>query len=85
MLAALIVYLPEVETVVEAIQTRRETKEVKYPHRLTNGHAQSICKSLKLLKGKSCFRIRELDEELEAQIEDALDKGFELYKQRGWI
>ena len=40
---------------------------------------------LKLLKGKSCFRIKELDEELEAQIEDALQKGYELYKQRGWI
>ena len=84
MFAALIVYLPEVET-VEAIQTRHVTKEVKYPHRLTNGHAQSICKSLKLLKGKSCFRIRELDDELEAQIEDALQKGYELDKQRGWI
>jgi hypothetical protein len=40
---------------------------------------------LKLLKGKSCFRIRELDDELEAQIEDALEKGYELYRQRGWI
>lgn len=40
---------------------------------------------LNLLKGKSCFRIRELDEELEAQIEHALQKGYELYKQRGWI
>jgi hypothetical protein len=40
---------------------------------------------LKLLKGKSCFRIKELDEELEAQIDDALKKGYELYKQRGWI
>ena len=40
---------------------------------------------LSLLKGKSCFRIKELDEELEAQIEDALQKGYELYKQRGWI
>ena len=68
MLAALIVFLPEVETVVEAIQIRHETKEVKYPHRLTNGHAQSICKSLKLLMSKSCFRINELDEELETQI-----------------
>lgn len=40
---------------------------------------------IKLLKGKSCFRIKELDEELEAQIDDALKKGYELYKQRGWI
>jgi hypothetical protein len=40
---------------------------------------------LKLLKGKSCFRINELDEELTRQIEDALEIGFNLYKQRGWI
>jgi hypothetical protein len=40
---------------------------------------------LKLLKGKSCFRIRQLDDELEAQIDEALKKGYELYKQRGWI
>ena len=40
---------------------------------------------LGLLKGKSCFRIRELDEELEAQIDDALRKGYELYEKRGWI
>jgi hypothetical protein len=40
---------------------------------------------LKLLKGKSCFRIKELNDELEVQIEDALKKGYELYKQRGWI
>jgi hypothetical protein len=40
---------------------------------------------LGLLKGKSCFRIRELDEELEAQIDHALRKGYELYERRGWI
>jgi hypothetical protein len=40
---------------------------------------------LKLLKGKSCFRIKELDDKLEAQIDEALEKGYELYKQRGWI
>jgi len=40
---------------------------------------------LNLLKGKSCFRIKELDEELEALIDDALKKGYELYKPRGWI
>ena len=37
------------------------------------------------LKGKSCFRIKELDEELEAQIDEVLEKGYELYQQRGWI
>ena len=40
---------------------------------------------LKLLKGKSCFRIRELDEELERQIDDVLERGYRLYQQRGWI
>ena len=40
---------------------------------------------LPLLKGKSCFHIKKLDTELEKQIEDALKKGYELYKKRGWI
>ena len=40
---------------------------------------------LKLLKGKSCFRIKELDSELEAHIEEALEKGYKLYEKRGWI
>jgi len=40
---------------------------------------------LKLLKGKSCFHVRALDEKLEKQIEKALKLGFELYKKRGWI
>ena len=40
---------------------------------------------LKLLKGKSCFHIKKLDERLESQIEKALKIGYELYKERGWI
>lgn len=40
---------------------------------------------LKLLKGKSCFHIKSLDKQLELQIEDALKKGYNLYKKRGWI
>ncbi len=40
---------------------------------------------LKLLKGESCFHIKQLDENLEKQISDALCKGYDLYKQRGWI
>ena len=40
---------------------------------------------LKLLKGKSCFRIKELDDELESQIVEALDIGYGLYVKRGWI
>jgi hypothetical protein len=40
---------------------------------------------LKLLKGKSCFHIKQLDEGLEKQVEDALEKGYALYKERGWV
>jgi hypothetical protein len=40
---------------------------------------------LELLKGKSCFHIKKLTPELLGQIESALQAGFELYRQRGWI
>jgi hypothetical protein len=40
---------------------------------------------LKLLKGKSCFHIKELDAKLEKQIRRALKVGFGLYKARGWV
>ena len=40
---------------------------------------------LKLLKGKSCFHIKKLDSELESQISEALEAGFNLYKEKGWI
>lgn len=40
---------------------------------------------LNLLKGKSCFHIKHLDNELENQIAFALEKGYELYKKRGWV
>ncbi len=40
---------------------------------------------LKLLNGKSCFHIKQLDAGLEKQIEEALEKGYALYKKRGWI
>ena len=40
---------------------------------------------LSLLKGKSCFHIKTLDEELERQIKAALKKGYQLYKKRGWV
>ncbi|UKJ08018.1 hypothetical protein [Solitalea lacus] len=40
----------------------------------------------KLLKGKPCFHLKkESDNELLAQIEEVLDKGFALYKTKGWI
>lgn len=40
---------------------------------------------LRLLKGKSCFHVKELDDELQGRIDDALERGFELYRERGWI
>ena len=40
---------------------------------------------LKLLKGKSCFHIKELNKKLENQIREALEIGYNLYKERGWI
>ena len=40
---------------------------------------------LKLLKGKSCFHVKQLDANLEDQIKDELENGFNLYKKKGWI
>lgn len=40
---------------------------------------------LTLLKGKSCFHIKTLNEPLEGQIRDALATGFKLYRERNWI
>jgi hypothetical protein len=42
-------------------------------------------KFLKLLKGKSCFHIKKLDEELLSMIESALAEGYKLYKEKGWV
>jgi len=40
---------------------------------------------LKLLKGKSCFHIKNLDAELIRQIDVALKLGFGIYKKNGWV
>lgn len=40
---------------------------------------------LKMLKGKSCFHITRWDENIAGVVEKALNKGFELYRSRGWI
>lgn len=40
---------------------------------------------LGLLKGKSCFHIKKLDEKLVEQIHSALEIGFKAYQQRGWV
>lgn len=40
---------------------------------------------LKLLKGKSCFHIKKLDDALKEQIRAALKIGYENYQKNGWI
>ena len=40
---------------------------------------------LSLLKGKSCFHVKTLDTKLEKQIKKALEVGYKLYKERGWV
>ena len=40
---------------------------------------------LRRLKGKSCFHIKKLDAELLSQIDAALQTGYALYQQKGWI
>jgi len=40
---------------------------------------------LKTLKGKSCFHIKQLDDELVTDIKHALAEGFKVYEARGWV
>jgi hypothetical protein len=40
---------------------------------------------LRLLKGKSCFHIKQLDQVVLEQIRAALKYGFESYQERGWV
>lgn len=40
---------------------------------------------LKLLKGKSCFQIKKMDDTLMDQIGEALAAGLVFYKQKGWV
>ena len=40
---------------------------------------------LRLLKGKSCFHIRKLTPDLLNQITEALERGYRLYQERGWV
>jgi hypothetical protein len=53
----------------------------------TDAEVKSFFKAelLSRLKGKSCFHIRKLDAELLAQIDEALQTGYALYQQKGWI
>ncbi|MEI6766118.1 MAG: hypothetical protein WCM76_10785 [Bacteroidota bacterium] len=39
---------------------------------------------LKMLSGKSCFRIKKLDTHLEVQIETALSAAYNFYKRNNW-
>jgi len=39
---------------------------------------------LKLLKGKSCFRVKSLEGGLKEQIREALSQGVNGYRERGW-
>ncbi len=40
---------------------------------------------LKLLKGKSCFHLETIDDQMLGHLSAALDRGFELYRERGWL
>ena len=40
---------------------------------------------LKLLKGKTCFYLKSLDEPLQKDIEAALDASAKYYRERGWV
>lgn len=40
---------------------------------------------LKCLKGKSCFHLKKMDEAVAEQVKEALKKGYDLYKKKGWI
>ena len=40
---------------------------------------------LALLKAKSCFHVKRLDDTLVGQIRDALGAGRRLYEERGWV
>jgi hypothetical protein len=40
---------------------------------------------LKLLKGKTCFHVKTLDDGLRNDIEAALEMGTRAYRERGWL
>src|SRR5208337_1501014 len=40
---------------------------------------------MRLLKGKSCFHVKKLDDGLRQDIEAALELGTQVYKERGWL
>jgi hypothetical protein len=40
---------------------------------------------LKLLNGKRCFHVKALEDGLRKDIEEALDVGTKVYRERGWL
>ena len=40
---------------------------------------------MKLLKGKGCFHVKKLDDELLKHIRDLIKRGFNQYKKNGWV
>lgn len=40
---------------------------------------------IKCLKGKTCFHIKNLQPEILQQIQKALELGYKMYEERGWI
>lgn len=51
-----------------------------------NGLGASLPDDLrKILKGKSCFHVKKLDESLLAQFTELTRQSFEFYQQQGWI
>jgi|ERR1700690_352197 hypothetical protein len=40
---------------------------------------------MKLLKGKSCFHVKKIEDGLREDIEAALELGTKVYKKRGWL
>lgn len=55
------------------IYTNPELKELLHPD------------LLKLLKGKSCFHFKKLDETMMEHIAQALDIGYKAYKKNEWV
>lgn len=39
----------------------------------------------KLLRGKSCFQIKNIDKKLEKEISDIVEKNIKIFKKEGWI
>lgn len=65
-------------------------KDVRFYFFPAYTHADQIVTDMpehlkKCLKGKSCFHIKKMDEELETSIKDLIKKGVDLYKKDGLL